>query len=427
MADAIKENIVRTTDGDCLRALLDIANDDAGNPVSQLKISFAIGGEKTVPRAQFAEDAELGEYLSRQGRTFRRVALLNGQGHELVSVTRKLDGTSSSLFDELSISPGSPQHQPLEPLPFARLAEVAQRRFRIAVSNDLVGLLGPEVSAHFHAREEALSRLETIIDRNFHRLDETRVELGQEHEKRQAELETAYQKRLHELESRNAEREQLLETKSQELEERKKTLDDRTNTHVRRDIRDKLLKAIVEPERFKLSEQSTTRRRWVLAGFIGLLFIFATPAALLFYKQYQEATFDPWLFGQKIGYSIAFVATAAFFLKWLNSFAATSAHEEFKLKQLQLDIDRASWLVELYFEAIATGDSTGLPSQLLDRLSHNLFENEERSNESVTAADALASALFSTAGRIRIPIPGGGELEIDKQGIRKLSKKELEE
>jgi hypothetical protein len=425
MANEIKDNIVRTTDGDCLRALIDIAHDPAGAPAEHLKITYAIGGDKVVSRGQFTSDPELAELLTRQGRSIRHLYLLNRANHPLVQVTRRFDG-ASGLFDELSLSPGQPNHNPIPPAEFASLVEVAQRRFRLAVSNDIVGLLGPDVAEHFRAREDALARLESIIDRNIEKFDQKRSELDTAHAARQAELESTYETRLHELESRVADKEKLLEAKADELNQRSKRLDDRSNTHVRRDIREKLLTAIKDVDRFKFTPETVTRRRWVLWSFAGFLIILLIPTAFLFYKQYTSATFDPWTFGQKIAFSATFIVSAGFFLKWLNNFAAKSAAEEFRLKQLQLDIDRASWLVELYFESVAAGDKSGLPAELLSRLSSNLFANEDTKHESVTAADAFASALVSSAGKARINLPGV-DIELDKQGLRKLAKQSISE
>jgi len=44
----------------------------------------------------------------------------------------------------------------------------------------------------------------------------------------------------------------------------------------------------------------------------------------------------------------------------------------------------------------------------------------------VSAADAVATALFSTAGKVRLPILGDGYLEIDKRGITRLKKEQVE-
>ena len=113
-----------------------------------------------------------------------------------------------------------------------------------------------------------------------------------------------------------------------------------------------------------------------------------------------------------------------FFLRWLNKFAAKSAEEEFKAKQLELDLTRASWLVELYFESVAAGDSQGLPPHLIEQLSKNLFLTEDSHHDSMTASDALASALVNSAAQLDLQLPGAN-VQLGKPGLKNLSKKSV--
>ena len=96
------------------------------------------------------------------------------------------------------------------------------------------------------------------------------------------------------------------------------------------------------------------------------------------------------------------------------------AREELRQKQFELDIDRASWLVEMALEW-DTEKKTDIPEQLLQRLSHNLFEAQaERSDAGMTAADTLASAMLRGAVKAKVPL-GSGELEFDRKGMKSLN------
>ena len=68
-----------------------------------------------------------------------------------------------------------------------------------------------------------------------------------------------------------------------------------------------------------------------------------------------------------------------FYIKWIDRWAQIHANEEFRLKRLDLDIDRSSWIVEV---ALEWQEEKGgaIPQELLDKLTHNLFaysQNEE--------------------------------------------------
>ena len=96
--------------------------------------------------------------------------------------------------------------------------------------------------------------------------------------------------------------------------------------------------------------------------------------------------------------------TAGFFVRWLNTWATKSADEEYRLKQLEIDIDRASWLVELLFES-RRDKGEELPAEVIQRFSRNLFQTHDSLEESVSAADALASALMTSAAQVKLKLP----------------------
>ena len=93
------------------------------------------------------------------------------------------------------------------------------------------------------------------------------------------------------------------------------------------------------------------------------------------------------------------------------------------MKRLELDIDRASWLVEM---AMEWKDEKGreLPKELVERLSANLFVDPILGREpSLTVVEELASALFGSAAGVKIK-HGATELDLDRKGIEQLTRKE---
>jgi hypothetical protein len=199
-----------------------------------------------------------------------------------------------------------------------------------------------------------------------------------------------------------------------------------SNRHVRRQIRGQLKDAIKQEQRFKFSRETSNRRWAVIAAYVGLMLFFVGTLISAVYLN-TGGRDDYWNELHQAFAILGFVVTAGFFLRWLNSWANRTADEEFRLKQLELDIDRASWLVELVQESGAEPDPTPMSPQLIERLSRNLFAGGNLTDDhAMTATDALATALLGTAARLKVPL-GGAELEFDKPAMNKLRKTHVDE
>nr|WP_320010310.1 hypothetical protein [uncultured Desulfobulbus sp.] len=89
-----------------------------------------------------------------------------------------------------------------------------------------------------------------------------------------------------------------------------------------------------------------------------------------------------------------------------SGFVQQHAQAEFRLKQFQLDIERASWLVETALDWDAKQDKE-LPNELLAGLSRNLFNFEDEKIDQVRhPVDELASALMGTASKVKLNLAG---------------------
>ena len=61
--------------------------------------------------------------------------------------------------------------------------------------------------------------------------------------------------------------------------------------------------------------------------------------------------------------------------------------------------------------------------ELIDRLSHNLFEASDRDRTIVRhPAQDLLSALLRASTTVTVPIPGGGSATLNAKGIKQLEK-----
>jgi hypothetical protein len=428
MADPVTDKIVRSSDGDAIKAMLTIAQSDLEITWASITISPVAGSALTFQSKEF-NSSELKDLTKLKGRTFRSISLASGRGCS-VAVVRDFNRNNTTVFDTLTMSPGGSTPKQISGLEFAKLGEAVQQAFAITAASDLATFVGANTAQHFQAREEALNRLESLASRLISDVDDKRQKLEEDYETKRNELEADFEERNKQTGETLKLKQEEIDAEALALATRKQELDDRTNTHARRDIRDTLLKEIKDVKRFSISSPTQWRRYWVIAVYFVLLAFFGVPSLNWLVRGTDPPSSDPaywFLLGKQIACGIGFVLTAGFFLRWLNAFAAKSTDEEFKLKQLQLDIDRASWLVELYFESKANGgeNEAGLPSELMACLSQNLFAaSDDAKHEAMTAGDALASSILGTAAKVNLQLPGA-TVDIDKKGIRSLGKQSI--
>jgi hypothetical protein len=114
----------------------------------------------------------------------------------------------------------------------------------------------------------------------------------------------------------------------------------------------------------------------------------------------------------------ALLAAMLYYVRWMNRWFEGHSAAEFLLKQFQLDVDRASWIVETALEW-RRAEKTELPAPLLDGIARNLFVTGSAAHDS-TAADDLASALIGSASQIKMKF-GENEINFDRKGIERLS------
>ncbi len=125
----------------------------------------------------------------------------------------------------------------------------------------------------------------------------------------------------------------------------------------------------------------------------------------------------------------AFAAAVIYYIRWNDRWFQQHADEEFRLKRLDLDIDRASWVVEMALEWKEEKGSD-IPKELIDRLSRNLFtEGEVREPIRHPSEDMLSKVLGASSG-LRLQIPGLGEATFNRRGLQALkqaARKEADE
>lgn len=418
----VKFPIPRSSDQDYYRALYEISEHhelrEAGlsDLIIRFGSDFAPEFKANIEALKTSED--VGNMLTDTGQFVREMTLRGGSYS--VTFVRQIDfnnGTSKTGSDIVVISSPDPHKNSLG----AKLVKAIHGAVARFSFQNLRLFLDDQSTEHFRAREEALNRLESlqkqlIVDyhsRQKHQLDF----LEEQRLATNVELQAAKEEHSRQI---NLEMAKLLEAK-EELDARKKNLDDRQSTHVRRELREQLKKIIQQRQNeFALSKDARQRRIPVVVGYITLLTVLLGFSIFYSFRDATQASgVDYFITGPKIGMMIGFVVTFGFFLNWMNKWAQTHAEEEFKLRQFDLDFDRASWVVEMAFEWNDAKQSP-IPESLAETLSSNLFgERSSSPDTAMTGSDAVAKALASlpnSSAEINFP---GGKITLDKRAMRR--------
>jgi hypothetical protein len=305
-----------------------------------------------------------------------------------------------------------------------RLVVAAKKCLREVVPNKTLSeFLGEDAERHYAARDSYLSKQEEMLSQFFGRMEQYSIDWTNRLEQKQAALEQQFADRRKALDDEFSAREQKLQEKEADLTKIRSEIDDRESKHVRRKIREELKKVLQERgTKFELTAGTRGLRRTVFWFTLALLVLFGGGAVALLYRDLSSGSgTDPWLIGRQLAFTLAFGVTAVFFIRWNHQWFQRHADEEFKLKRLDLDIDRASWLVEMVME---WKDEKGaeVPAELLDRLSRNLFVEEGPCEENLHPAEVLASSIFGAASNVKLKLPNGTEVALDRRSIQRLRK-----
>jgi hypothetical protein len=260
----------------------------------------------------------------------------------------------------------------------------------------------------YQSREQDLQKLERMQENFFQSMTEFTLDQQKKQQEFQRQMETEYAGRQTKLEEQHRERLNQLEVKEADLKKIRAEIDERENRQARRDIYKELKKKLDDRNKtFELTEGTKNRRRITFGFTLALLTLFLAGFGYCFYRNVVNGGSEiNWIaVGSQIGFAVAFVGMATFFIRWNYQWFQKHADEEFKLKRLDLDIDRANWLVELAMEWKNITKSEITPD-LIDKLARGLFITEETKDMDIHPAETLLSALFGKTGSINVEFPG---------------------
>ncbi len=253
-------------------------------------------------------------------------------------------------------------------------------------------------------------------------LEQSLTKIGEQFAAERLKLEKEQLRFVQEKQAEYANLEQKLReelaVKETALSDRQKELDDRDNMHARRGLRSDLKRRLQEhATRFQLTGETRRLRLPVHAAVLLALLLFVIAIGYS-WALLAKTPGDIGLMVKSGVLTVAALGVLAWYLRWMNRWFEQHADAEFNLKQFELDIDRASWVVETAMEWRASQHGV-IPTSLLESISRNLFFRQDRiRDEEMHPADYLASALLGNASKARIKL-GDAELDYNRGALKK--------
>jgi hypothetical protein len=329
------------------------------------------------------------------------------------NVTNNLNGSSPPLSDEAAY-----EINKLIEETFGNDSDLASAAFRDPKSFQAV----------LRSHQQIIERLQLMTLQVGEQATEARLKLDEEYTELKRELqEQVATERLEAQKANDAER-VVLSQRADEIAEMSRSLDDRNNTHVRRELFEKT-KALLS-DRFKkldLTPETKSARLPIHLGvtataiILGILIYYFTSEAFSVIARADSGAAERILaIAKSATASLGFLGVVSWYLRWMNRWFERLADTEFQLKQFELDITRAQWVVETAFEWKISQQSP-IPDQLLENISRNLFVGKEKDEGAdMHPADYLASALIGKASNVKLAVPGA-EIELGPKALKAAS------
>lgn len=407
---------VRRTDAQVVEAFRAIDQQLGGTGEAVLQVSLAGDHQKTInlPLNQADSDPAMKTLLGANASLAVRIVLsvpVIKQGAIIVA----RDGLTDTIVIRFA--------QDAEPYAVAQYVVTIRRNLSgLDATPSIDKLLGEELSEFYRRREVGLAQLEAVTQRLIEQNEEYRRDVDKQSEELRQKIVTEQQDFLEKTRQQYEEKEKTLKARDDDLEARKKQFDDRDSRHVRRQIRDELKRNLAEREKqFTLSKATNSKRRWIHAQFGFLILISAVVAYGGFAK--IGTTPDFWFPYVRSALGVLGVAASTiFYIRWSDDWFRQHANEEFRLRRLELDIDRASWVVEMALEW-KQEKGEAIPPELIERLTTNMFARNDSVAGPPHPVEQLIAALMNASANMKLNLPGGaGEVGFDKKGMQQLAK-----
>jgi hypothetical protein len=412
---------------ECIKAI----QDEVGLTGAKLYFhAFDGGPSEYVPLDAIEQNAFLKEVLPFNQPSLQTVSLQVTEQHV---ITIRRDGRN--LFDSVEINWCEGRHG-INQASFAKLIAATKKILNpIQIGEALKGAENDEINEYHEARVATLTKLDTIaadmlVNQSKH-LAMLEEQFRARVEKLGAET-TALRNRLQEEHDGKVE---SLRGREEAITKKESEFETRDSKYLRRQLRKDMLERLASlSTKFELTKGTRTLRAPITVFTILFMTFFATMTVWAFIQTGniiaaggQDLTKMNWwqigfLVLKQLGFAGAFLGGAWFYIKWNDRWFRQHADAEFMLKQMELDINRASWVVEM---ALEWKEEQGreLPRELLDRLTRNLFMAQSQQADGAETPPDLASILLGSASNLKVKTQTG-ELELDRKGLKSALRQE---
>jgi hypothetical protein len=423
---------VRLNDKQALEGFLSIASDMSDAPF-RLRFYVCDGANSIdIPLLEYDKNSVLKAAIVLNSSSVYRFVLtknLNNSNRDLISLTRK----NGELFDEVSSSM-SDQPGEMSQEYFIKLVASAKKYLKeIKFDENLSGYGSEETTKYINAHIAVLGRLEKMNEDLLLMHQKKSQELDGEYSKKLAKLEDDFGRSQKDLLAEHNKKLTALQQSEEVFAKKAASFETMDSKYLRRQHRQDMLKKTGElSTKFELTA-GTQRLRWsVYVSTITVALIFGGLTAWSLYELMGLlAAVDDYtklnvgllvvMSVKQIGFAAAFLGAIWFFIKWNDKWFRQHADAEFSIKQLELDMIRASWVVEMALEWKKENNGE-LPPELMDRLARNLFKDTKTEDDDKPRSPDLASLLLGSASSLKLKAPSGTEVEIDRKGLGEIAK-----
>lgn len=334
-------------------------------------------------------------------------------GHPSIQIRRTKDRSMDSVTVHFEDSMAIPKLLDL-------LSTIEKELPRVNAAESIEKILGPEVAQFYRVRDAALIKLESTAQKLIEETASYRLSLDEQASRKDQERVALLQSQRIELETEYQSKQSTLKTLSDDLEVRAKDLDDKDSRHARRALRQGLQSELKQrSKQFSLTVGTNRKRSAIHFLFVGLIVIGIGFIGISVADAWDEEL-TPYVLARMLGGTVGLLTTCVFYFRWMDQWFRQHADEEFRLKRMELDIDRSSLVVETALEWQQQSD-TPIPPQLLEQLSRGLFESGGKQTAIRHPTEDLAAAILSASSTLKVNLPGVGEATLNRKGVRQLN------
>lgn len=426
----------RLTDGQIIDLLVAIREaEDIGFKGASLR--FGLGAEQKI--TSNTDDAQLDQY--------------KGNSHTILSLDMRLDqhnviirflrGTcdnsdqpdsnrqASPYYDEIFVCRMSNNRGVESPDVIIQCLKIIEKklpgipRALQGRGQNVIDTLRVEMSA----LNETYRRMhEDFADKSnkfFEGFEEQRQSVEEERRTTKAKLEAEAEQREQAFQKRMESEEAKLSQRQAELNAKEQDLDNRQHMHVRRDLREKIIKEFKRRSDAPVVSKRAITMRWTIfsltlfAG-VGLAWFGLWTFYLLVGAKFAPASY--WLLVARATIlSVGGVGLFLYAIQWLRSIYLDDVRTTRHYDNYRDDIDRASFAIETILEISSEKEGVAVPEAWIEGVCRNLFRSDvgdkaEGSSQADAFIELLRSISSASVG------PNGAEVTLDRKSGKRLAK-----